>query len=91
MLKRKPFPSFPHLLCLRTYLLTFSIFSVPRRPSAGAQHAGRGGAGNFFKAHDADNTEMTRTLSNENAIDDTPIADDSLAAKGKSWLLGKKA
>ncbi|KAM5370658.1 hypothetical protein ACJZ2D_008372 [Fusarium nematophilum] len=76
--------------------------SVPRRPSAGAQHSGRGGAGNIFKDGEA---ELTRKASNEQAIseEDEPVpakaasasapapAAESLAQKGKNWLFGKKA
>lgn len=71
--------------------------SIPRRPSSGAQHSGRGGAGNVFKDKE---TELTRKLSNDEAITDeeepksanSPTATgESLAQKGKNWLFGKKA
>ncbi|KAF5009042.1 hypothetical protein FDECE_4729 [Fusarium decemcellulare] len=75
------------------------VEAVPRRPSAGAQHAGRGGAGNIFKDNEA---ELNRKASNEEAISEeeepaskpapapAPVA-ESLAQKGKNWLFGKKA
>lgn len=58
--------------------------SVARRESTGAQHSGRGGAGNFFKGDDA---EQAKHASNSSAIDEKP---EGLAAKGKAFLLGKK-
>jgi len=69
---------------------------VPRRPSYGTQHSGRGGAGNVFKDKEV---ELTRKPSNEGAITDdeepksatSPTAGESLAQKGKNWLFGKKA
>jgi hypothetical protein len=69
---------------------------VPRRPSYGTQHSGRGGAGNVFKDKEV---ELTRKPSNEGAITDddepksatSPAAGESLAQKGKNWLFGKKA
>ena len=76
--------------------------SVPRRYSSGAQHAGRGGAGNVFKDTE-DGAELVRKASREQAIvDDSTAAArrsnspampaaESLAAKGKNWLFGKKA
>ncbi|KAF4461963.1 hypothetical protein FALBO_11222 [Fusarium albosuccineum] len=77
------------------------VEAVPRRPSAGAQHAGRGGAGNIFKDNEA---ELNRKASDEEAISEedepaskpapapapAPVA-ESLAQKGKNWLFGKKA
>ncbi|KAF7559575.1 hypothetical protein G7046_g4564 [Stylonectria norvegica] len=71
--------------------------AVPRRSSSGAQHAGRGGAGNIFKDDEA-SIKLTRKASNEHAIDDDPAVMPksprteaaSLAAKGKTWLFGKK-
>jgi hypothetical protein len=76
-------------------LLTSVTGSVPRRESAGAQHAGRGGAGNVFKA---DEVDLARQASHENAVDDSSSASDTLAAKpvpapskAKNWLFGKKA
>ncbi|KAH7160119.1 hypothetical protein B0J13DRAFT_616909 [Dactylonectria estremocensis] len=61
------------------------VEAVPRRPSSGAQHAGRGGAGNIFKGEEA---ELARKAGNDLAVDDGP---DSVVAKGKNWLFGKKA
>lgn len=58
--------------------------SVARRESQGAQHSGRGGAGNFFKSDDA---EQAKQAANSSAVDEKP---DGLAAKGKAFLLGKK-
>ncbi|KAJ6445537.1 phd finger domain-containing protein [Purpureocillium lavendulum] len=78
------------------------VEGVPRRFSSGAQHAGRGGAGNVFRDAD-DGADLARKASREQAVVDdgaaapgrnsspvTPGA-DSLAAKGKNWLFGKKA
>lgn len=61
--------------------------SVARRESHGAQHSGRGGAGNFF--HKGDDTEQAslKHAANTSAVDDKP---EGLAAKGKALLLGKK-
>lgn len=74
--------------------LIFLVVSVVRRPSAGAQHSGRGGAGNVFKDDEA--TRLSRKLSNDEAISEEDSASpamqgESLAAKGKNWLFGKKA
>lgn len=67
------------------FVLTLSLFSVPRRASSSAQHAGRGGAGNVFKGEEA---ELARKASNDQAVDDSP---ESVVAKGKNWFFGKKA
>jgi hypothetical protein len=65
------------------------VEAVARRPSAGAQHAGRGGAGNVFRAEGDDDLIRRRSNSSENAIsDDNDSA--SLANKGKKWFFGKK-
>ncbi|KEY64960.1 hypothetical protein S7711_08201 [Stachybotrys chartarum IBT 7711] len=59
------------------------VMAVPRRPSSGAQHAGRGGAGNVFTGDEAD---LMRVPSPD-AVDDSS---DSFVSKGKQWLFGKK-
>lgn len=71
---------------------------VPRRESSGAQHAGRGGAGNIFKGEDISNLE-----SKEAAVDDDSASDatgqkekaeerlEKVPSKPKNWLFGKKA
>lgn len=62
------------------------LHSVPRRFSSGAQHAGRGGAGNVFKD---DNAELKKTESREQAVVDD--SSDAPAPKAKkSWIFGKK-
>jgi hypothetical protein len=74
--------------------------SVARRPSAGAQISGRGGAGNVFKGED---TAALRAASKENAIEDGTLppstastnsgsSNETQAAKSKpkSWFFGKK-
>lgn len=63
---------------------------MPRRPSAGAQHAGRGGAGNIFKESELKNEAKA---GNEKAIDDTESnisgeSNEKEKAK-KNWLFGK--
>jgi hypothetical protein len=67
------------------------VEAVTRRPSSGAQHAGRGGAGNVFRSDEVDD-ELSRRRSNtsDNAISDE---NDSVshANKGKKWFFGKKA
>jgi hypothetical protein len=73
---------------------------VARRPSAGAQISGRGGAGNVFKGED---TAALRAASKENAIEDGTLppstastnsgsSNETQAAKSKpkSWFFGKK-
>jgi hypothetical protein len=65
-------------------------YSVPRRPSNGAQHAGRGGAGNIFKSHAE--AEAARASVAEQAVDDSDSTTTTTApAKGKGWFFGKKA
>lgn len=67
------------------------VEAVPRRASSGAQHAGRGGAGNVFK-DDEVSRELARKKTNEQAIsEETSPVGESLASKGKNWLFGKKA
>ncbi|KAG8165438.1 hypothetical protein KVR01_005713 [Diaporthe batatas] len=59
---------------------------VVRRESQGAQHSGRGGAGNVFKDGEA---EQAKNALNESAIEDKQP--ESLAQKGMNFLgLGKK-
>lgn len=65
-------------------LTLFVVKSVARRESQGAQHSGRGGAGNFFKGDDA---EHAKHAANTSAVDEKP---EGLAAKGKAFLLGKR-
>ncbi|KAI7787121.1 hypothetical protein LA080_001214 [Diaporthe eres] len=57
---------------------------VVRRESQGAQHAGRGGAGNVFKGEEA---AQAKHASNDSAIEDKV---EGLAAKGKALFFGKK-
>ncbi|KAL7794605.1 hypothetical protein V8C37DRAFT_376193 [Trichoderma ceciliae] len=47
------------------------VKAVPRRLSAGAQYAGRGGAGNVFKGEE-ELEELARNRSVEQAIDEPP-------------------
>ncbi|KAJ6786870.1 hypothetical protein PWT90_00011 [Aphanocladium album] len=61
---------------------------VPRRYSSGAQHAGRGGAGNVFKD---DTEELTRTASREQAVADDTERPETPSKSRKGWLFGKKA
>ncbi|UNI15275.1 hypothetical protein JDV02_001819 [Purpureocillium takamizusanense] len=79
------------------------VEGIPRRYSSGAQHAGRGGAGNFFRDDDngGGGADLARKGSREQAVVDdgaapaagrtsspvTPGASDSLAAKGKKSWL----
>ncbi|KAM4059335.1 hypothetical protein HRG_007807 [Hirsutella rhossiliensis] len=73
------------------------VEGVPRRLSSGAQHAGRGGAGNVFRDSDDAAAELAPTTSQEQAVDDDSAdapgnpGPDSLTSKGRKWLLGKKA
>lgn len=62
--------------------------SVPRRYSSGAQHAGRGGAGNVFKD---DAEELTRTTSREQAVADDAERPGTPSKLRKGWPFGKKA
>lgn len=57
-----------------------------RRSSSGAQHAGRGGAGNIFHADEVPQKPV------EHAVDDSASSKsaDSLAKKGKQFLFGRK-
>ncbi|KAI9171907.1 hypothetical protein HJFPF1_01398 [Paramyrothecium foliicola] len=61
--------------------------SVPRRSSTGAQHAGRGGAGNVFKGEDA---ELVQKAATESAVDDSSDSTTTVP-KNKGWFFGKKA
>jgi hypothetical protein len=67
------------------------VEAVPRRPSTGAQHAGRGGAGNIFKSQAE--AEAARASAAEQAVDDSDSATtpSAVPAKGKGWFFGKKA
>lgn len=56
---------------------------MPRRLSAGAQYAGRGGAGNVFKGED-ELEQLARNRSVEQAIDETPENAAKEAAKEAS-------
>lgn len=60
--------------------------SVPRRYSGGAQHAGRGGAGNVVKD---DESKLERTESCGQAVDDS--GDSEAKPKKSGWFFGKKA
>lgn len=62
--------------------------SVPRRYSSGAQHAGRGGAGNVFKD---DTEELARTASREQAVVDDTERPETPSKSRKGWFFGKKA
>lgn len=68
---------------------------VPRRLSSGAQHAGRGGAGNVFRDGDDVAADSARAVGREQPVIDDVATDgadpDSGASKGRKWLLGKKA
>ena len=71
------------------YLLTYlPCYSIPRRYSSGAQHAGRGGAGNVFKD---DTEELTRTTSREQAVTDGTERPETPSKLRKGWPFGKKA
>lgn len=72
---------------------------VARRESQGAQHSGRGGAGNVFKGEDAEQAKNAAAVG-DSALDEkdkieviksTKEEPRGLAAKGKALLgLGKK-
>ncbi|KHN98587.1 uncharacterized protein MAM_03711 [Metarhizium album ARSEF 1941] len=74
------------------------VGAVPRRFSAGAQHSGRGGAGNVFRENESE-SELARKISREQAVaDDAPKRDaatspdpDTTSHKRKNWLFVKKA
>ncbi|KJZ71211.1 hypothetical protein HIM_09417 [Hirsutella minnesotensis 3608] len=72
------------------------VEAVPRRFSSGAQHAGRGGAGNVFRDSE-DGAELARNASIEQAVDDedaTALAhggSDNVVSKGRNWLFNRKA
>lgn len=57
-----------------------------RRPSSGAQLAGRGGAGNVFRADEVPRQSV------EYAVDDASSSKsvESLAKKSKQFILGRK-
>lgn len=98
-----PHPSLPLLTCwLGTpahsagflkgkNLLTLRPFSIARRESQGAQHSGRGGAGNVFKGDDAE--QAKQAVADGHAVVDGKEKEEpkGLAAKGKALLgLGGK-
>lgn len=75
------------------------MYRVLRRPSHGAQHGGRGGAGNILKGEEAEKLAEQ----NGQAIDDDTSSDatgpskekngeklEKVPSKGKGWF-GKKA
>ena len=79
-----------------------SVPSVMRRPSQGAQHAGRGGAGNVFKEGEK---EELQKKTGDSAVDDSndsgssivndkekegDVKDEGFVAKLKNGLFGKK-
>lgn len=70
---------------------------VARRPSQGAAHAGRGGAGNVFKQGSAEAEAAAHAAAGGSAVADDAHHGHShehergLAAKGKDWLLGKRS
>lgn len=71
--------------------LTLQLYSVARRESQGAQHSGRGGAGNVFKGDDAE--QAKEAVEEGSAISDGKEEKEpkGLAAKGKALLgLGGK-
>lgn len=62
---------------------------MARRESQGAQHSGRGGAGNVLKGEEAEKAEKARQAAGDSAIDDKPENKEEpkgLAAKGKALL-----
>ncbi|KAG5915978.1 hypothetical protein E4U53_004384 [Claviceps sorghi] len=67
------------------------VEAVPRRYSSGAQHAGRGGAGNVFR-RSGELSELARQASKEQAVVDDSAGPDAdlTASKRKHWLFGKK-
>ncbi|KAG6091793.1 hypothetical protein E4U30_006292 [Claviceps sp. LM220 group G6] len=68
------------------------VEAVPRRYSSGAQHTGRGGAGNVFREGE-ELTDLARQTSREDAIVDNASSTegDAATAKRKHWPFGKKA
>lgn len=64
---------------------------MARRESHGAQHSGRGGAGNVLKGEESEMAEQARQAANDSAVDDNKDEPKGLAAKGKALLgLGPK-
>ncbi|KAK8143355.1 hypothetical protein G3M48_007369 [Beauveria asiatica] len=61
---------------------------IPRRYSSGAQHAGRGGAGNVFKD---DAEELSQITSRKQAISDDIERPDTPSKLRKGWPFSKKA
>lgn len=70
-----------------------------RRPSSGAQYAGRGGAGNIFKGEEVSNLETTEAVIDDDSSSDAAGPKEKTGEKlekvpsnkGKNWLFGKKA
>ncbi|KAL6868908.1 hypothetical protein ACO1O0_000231 [Amphichorda felina] len=73
------------------------VAAVPRRPSSGTQHAGRGGAGNVFKAGEVE-AETSKAANEKAVVDDSESSksgDGSEKEKEKEkakkhWLFGGK-
>ncbi|KAM3499969.1 hypothetical protein MY11210_009569 [Beauveria gryllotalpidicola] len=61
---------------------------IPRRYSSGAQHAGRGGAGNVFKD---DAEELPHITSREQAVADDIERPETPSKLRKGWSFSKKA
>lgn len=59
---------------------------VTRRESQGAQHSGRGGAGNIFKGDDADYARQAAEDGHAVADEKEKEEPKGLAAKGKAFL-----
>ncbi|EFX01670.1 hypothetical protein CMQ_8136 [Grosmannia clavigera kw1407] len=75
---------------------------VTRRPSIGAAHVGRGGTGNVFKAEEVAAAEDGSAIADDKSSTHSDErkkqhqhshshSNNGLAAKGKDWLLGKRA
>lgn len=74
------------------------VEAIPRRYSSGAQHTGRGGAGNVFRENE-ELTELAHKSSKEQPVfDDTTDGGNATAStdpdvttqKRKNWLFGKR-
>ncbi|KYK55927.1 uncharacterized protein DCS_07892 [Drechmeria coniospora] len=73
------------------------VGAIPRRYSTGTRSGGRGGAGNSFKETDGGSTSIpcqdkviADDASTRRCTNPTSTEPESLAAKGKAWLFGKK-
>lgn len=67
---------------------------IERQNSEGIARVGRGGAANVVKLGSPDvpeAKEAKKTEGGEEAVKRTKSPDNSLTAKGKEWLFGKKA